>query len=59
VSDSYVANTQNTLYFIESLIDELDIPWGAVTNIRMGRHPTLALKLIDGVQLGTKKTSIN
>jgi hypothetical protein len=55
VSNGYAAITQNTFYFIESVIDELDIPWDAVTNIRMGTHPKLALKLIDSVHLRTKK----
>jgi hypothetical protein len=53
VENGYAAITQNTLYFIESLVDEIDVPLEAVQNIRLGTHPTLALKLIDGVDLGS------
>jgi hypothetical protein len=49
----YVAVTQSSIYLIDGCYQELDIVWDAVTNIRTGTKPAVAVKLLEKVY-GTK-----
>jgi hypothetical protein len=47
VDNGFAAITQNSIYYIDNY-QTIDIPFGAVDNIRLGTPPDVALKLLRG-----------
>jgi hypothetical protein len=58
VDNGFAALTQNSVFFIDSL-RYMSIPWQAVTNIRLGTHPDIALQLLKGEDLTKHSNSMS
>jgi hypothetical protein len=47
VDNGFAAVTQNSIYLIEDF-EEKVVPWEAIGDIRMGTHPDVAVRLLEG-----------
>lgn len=48
VDNGFAGITQNSIYYIEEF-ERMVVPWAAVSNIRLGTPPVIAVKLLSGM----------